>query len=120
MGRGWLVIALLELSEADVVDDEESGASPRSQALGIRTIGEARMQIVEQIDTARVAHRDTSLAGLEGNCLEEVALSRACLSRDDDVFSAVDEVEMAELDDKVFVERGLKIPIEGFERFALL
>ena len=55
VGGGGLVVALLDLAEADVVDDEQVGAGPCLEALGVGAVGEAGMEIVEEVDGAGVA-----------------------------------------------------------------
>lgn len=39
---------------------------------------------------------------------------------DEDVLGVIDEVEARQLEHRRPVERGLKVPVEGFEQFALL
>src|SRR5690606_31308598 len=103
MGSRGLVVALLELAEADVIDDEECGASPGAQAFGICAVGETGMEVVEQVDAARVADRNALLTGAQPECLEDVALAGAGLTGDEQVILTLDESEAAELDDGALV-----------------
>src|SRR5205814_1246701 len=61
----WLVAALLDLAEADVVDDQQRGARPTLEAARVGVVSEAGVEIVEEVDAARVAHGDALLAGAE-------------------------------------------------------
>jgi hypothetical protein len=116
---GGLVGTLLDLAEADVVDDEERGARPALEAASIGTIGEAGVEIVEQIDAANVAHANPLLACAQGEGLEEVTLAGAVVAGDHEVVVAADEVEAGELEHEGLVETGLEVPVEGFEGLAL-
>ena len=55
VGGGGLVVALLDLAEANVVDDEQVGAGPGLEAPGVGVVGEAGVEVVEQVDAAGVA-----------------------------------------------------------------
>ena len=116
---GRLVGALLDLAEADVVDDQEFGARPGLEAAGVGAVGEAGVEIVEQIDAAGVAHADALLAGAQGEGLEDVALAGAVVAGDHEVVVATHEVEAGEFEDERLVEAGLKVPVERLERLAL-
>jgi len=48
-----------------------------------------------------------------------MAFAGAGLTGDDDVVAPADEVETRELEDEVFVDGGLEIPVECFEGLAL-
>lgn len=117
--RGRFIAALLDLAKANVVDDQEIGAGPGLETAGVGAIGEAGVEIIEEIDTAGVAHREALFAGTEREGLEEVALAGAALAGDDEVVVAADEVEAGELEDERFVEAGLEVPVEGLEGLAL-
>jgi hypothetical protein len=55
MGRRGLVVPLSDLTEADVVDDEKIGASPAAQTSLVGAIGEASIEVIEEIDAAGIA-----------------------------------------------------------------
>jgi hypothetical protein len=116
---GRLVSTLLDLTEADVVDDQQLGPSPGLQASGVGAVGEARVEVVEEIDAACVAHPDTLLASSDGKGLEYVTLACPTLARNDEVFTSPHEVEPSELEDQWLIETRLEVPVEGFERLAL-
>src|ERR1035438_630409 len=115
---GRLVAALFDLPETDVIDDEQGGGCPGLEPACVRAIGESCMEVVEQIDAAGVAHADPLLARAEAERLEDVTLAGAGLARDDEIVASSNEVESGELEDQRFVELGLEIPIEGFERLS--
>ena len=117
--RGRLVAALLYLAETDVVDDQERGASPALESAGVGAVGEAGVEVVEQIDAAGVAHGDAQLAGTQPEGLEQVALAGAVGAGDHEVVVAVHEVEPGELEDEGLVDAGLEGPVEGLEGLAL-
>ena len=119
VGGGRLVGALLDLAEADVVDDEEFWARPALEATRVGSVGEPGVEIVEEIDAAGVAHADALLAGAHREGLEEVALAGAVLAGDDEVVVAAHEVEPRELEHERLVEAGLEVPVERFECLAL-
>ena len=115
---GRLVAPLLDLSQSDVVDDEQGGCGPGLESARIGAVGEARVEVVEQVDAARVAHADPLLTCAEAEGFEDVALAGAGLSGDDEVVASSNEVEPGKLEDECLVELGLEIPIEGFERLS--
>src|ERR1017187_1834861 len=115
---GRLVAALFDLPETDVIDDEQGGGCPGLEAACVRAIGESCMEVVEQIDAAGVAHADPLLARAEAERLEDVTLAGAGLARDDEIVASSNEVESGELEDQRFVELGLEVPIEGFQRLS--
>jgi hypothetical protein len=119
MGGRGLVVALLDLAEADVVDDEQLGARPRLEAPGVGVVGEPCVEVVEQVDAAGVAQGDALLAGSQAKGLEDVALAGAALAGDDEVIAPAHEVEAGELEEEGLVERRLEVPVEGFERLLL-
>lgn len=119
VGSGWLVRALLDLAETNVVNDEELGASPALEPARVGAIGEAGVEVVEQVDTASVAHGDALLAGSQAEGLEQVALARAVGAGDHEVLVAVDEVEPGEFKHEGLIEAGLEGPVEGLEGLAL-
>ncbi len=55
VGSRGLVAAFLHLAEADVVDDAEVCACPPLEALRIGAVGEVGVEVIEQVDAARVA-----------------------------------------------------------------
>jgi len=120
MGGGGLVVALADLAEADVVDDDQVGSGPRAKSTWIGVVGEACMQVVQQIDAAGVADANALLAGTQRKGLEEVALAGAGLSGDDQVVVALDEAQATELEDEALVDSGLEVEVEGFEGLALV
>jgi len=119
MSGGWLIAALLDLAEADVVNDQELGAGPSLEAAGIGAIGEASMEIIEEVDAAGVAHGEALFAGTEREGLEEMALAGTALAGDDEVVVAADEVEAGQFDDECLVEARLEIPVEDLEGLTL-
>lgn len=119
VGGGRLVAALLDLAEADVVDDQQRGAGPSLEPAGVGAVGEAGVEIVEEVDAAGVAHLNPLLAGAQAEGLEQVALAGAVGAGDHEVVVAVHEVEPGELEHEVLVEAGLEGPVEGLERLAL-
>jgi len=119
MRSGRLIAALLDLAEADVVNDQELGAGPSLEAAGIGAIGEASMEIIEEVDAAGVAHGEALFAGTEREGLEEMALAGTALAGDDEVVVAADEVEAGQFDDECLVEARLEIPVEDLEGLTL-
>lgn len=119
VSRGRLIAALLDLAEADVVNDQEIGASPGLEAAGIGAIGEAGVEIIKEVDAAGVAHGEALFAGTECEGLEDVALAGAALAGDDEVVVAADKVEAGELEDERLVEARLEVPVEDLEGLAL-
>lgn len=119
VGGGGLVGTFSDLAEADVIDDEQRGASPGLEANGVALIGEAGVQVVEQVDAASVADGELLLAGAQAEGFEDVALAGAALAGEDQIVVTTDEVEATELDDEVLVEGGLEVPIERLEGLAL-
>ena len=116
---GGLIGAPLDLPQADVIDDEELGACPALEATGIRSIGEAGVEVVEQIDAARVAHVDALFTCAEPEGLEDVTLAGAVVAGNHEVLVPAHEVEASELEDEGLVEAGLEVPVERRERLAL-
>src|SRR3977135_1485003 len=117
--RGRLIAALLDLPEADVVNDQEVRARPGLEATGVGAIGEAGVEIIEEGDATGVAHGEALFAGPKCEGLEEVALAGAGLAGDDEVVVAADEVEAGKLEDESLVEAGLEVPVEHLEGLAL-
>jgi hypothetical protein len=119
VGGGRFVGALLDLAETDVVDDQEVGAGPALEPARVGAVGEAGVEVVEQVDAAGVAHADALLAGAQPEGLEDVALAGPVGAGDHEVVVPVHEVEPGELEHEVLVEAGLEGPVEGLERLAL-
>lgn len=117
---GRLVVALLDLTKADIIDDEELRAGPAFEAPWIRAVGDRGMEIVEEVDTASVTHADALLAGAKGEGFEDVALAGAGLAGDHDVPPPANEVEAGELDDGRSVELRLEVEVERLEGLSLL
>src|SRR3977135_1224881 len=92
VSRGRLIAALLDLPEADVVNDQEVRARPGLEATGVGAIGEAGGEIIEEVDATGVAHGEALFAGPKCEGLEEVALAGAGLAGDDEVVVAAGEV----------------------------
>lgn len=65
MGRGRLVAAALELAEADVIDNQELGTAPGAHAPLIGAVGEARIEVVDEVDAAGVADGEFLLTGFQ-------------------------------------------------------
>jgi hypothetical protein len=116
---GGLVGAPLDLAEPDVINDQEFGARPGLEAAGVGAVGEASVEIVEEIDAAGVAHGDALLARAHPEGLEEVALAGAVVAGDHEVVVPAHEVEAGELEHEGLVEAGLEGPVEDLERLAL-
>lgn len=117
-GRG-LVVALLDLPDSDVVDDQQVRTRPRLEAARIGAVGEPCMQVVQQVDTASVAHGDGLLARAHAEGLEDVALAGASHAGDHQIFVPAHEVQAGELEDEGLVDLRLEVPLEGLERLAL-
>ncbi|HEX2685962.1 MAG TPA: hypothetical protein VHN14_05065 [Kofleriaceae bacterium] len=119
VSRGRLIATLLDLAEADVVNDQEIRASPGLEAAGVGAIGEAGVEIIEEVEAASVAHGEALFAGTEREGLEEVTLAGAALTGDDEVVVAADEVEAGEFEDERLVEARLEVSVEDLEGLAL-
>jgi len=119
MRSGGLVVSLPDLTEAHVVDDEQVGPGPGLESQGVGIVGQAGVEIGEQVDAAGVAQGDALDAGAQAEGFEHVALAGARLARDDKVVVTLNKAELGELQDKAFVECGLKVPIEGCEGLLL-
>lgn len=91
--RRWLIVALLDLAESDVINEQKFDRSPALEALRVGAVGEAGVEIVEEIDGASVADGHLLLAGAQRERLEEVALAGTALAGDDEILLAADEVE---------------------------
>jgi hypothetical protein len=113
------IAALLDLAESDVIDDQKVWARPGLEAAGVGAIGEAGVEIIEEVDATGVAHGEALFAGAKREGLEDVALASAGLAGDDEVVVTADEVEAGELEDKGLVEAGLEVPVERLEGLAL-
>src|SRR3954462_12989269 len=85
MSRGRFIIALLDLAESDGVNLQEIEASPGPEAAVVGAIGEAGVEIIEEIDAASVAHGEALFAGTEREGFEEMALAGAALAGADEV-----------------------------------
>jgi hypothetical protein len=119
VGGGRLVVALLHLAEANIVDDEQLGAGPRLEPSGVGGVGEAGVEVIEEIDATGVAEGDALRAGAQAEGLEDEALAGAALASDDQIVVAADEGEASELGDGGLVEVGLEVPVESFEGLLL-
>jgi hypothetical protein len=117
--RGRLLRAPLDLAEADVVDDQEFRARPALESTGVGAVGEAGMEVVEEIDAAGVAHANALLARAQGEGLEDVTLAGTVVAGDHQVVVAAHEVEAGKLEDEGLVEGGLEVPVERLQRLAL-
>lgn len=112
---GGFVLALLDLPETDVVDDQKLGPCPGLEASRVRAVSEASVEVVEQVDASGVAHRELLLAGAATEGLEDVALAGAARAGDDEIVVPAHEIEMRKLGHEGLVERGLEGPIEGLD-----
>lgn len=119
MRGGGFVGASLDLPKADIVDDQEGRARPALEAAGVGTVGEAGVEVVEEVDAARVADQDSLLAGTQAERLEDMALASAVVAGDHEVVMAAHEVEAREFEDEGLVEGRLEVPVEGLEGLAL-
>jgi hypothetical protein len=63
VSRGRFIAALLDLAEADVIDDQKVRARPGLEAAWVGAIGEAGVEIIEEVDAPGVAHREALFAG---------------------------------------------------------
>lgn len=93
-GRGVAVGG--DLAEADVVEDDEFVASPAAQAGLVGAVGEAGVEVGEEVDEAGVADEAAGDAGAQGDGPEDVALTGAGLAGDDEVLLAGEEAEAGE------------------------
>ena len=116
---GGLVVALLDLAETDIVDHEQLGTRPGLEPSGIGAVGEAGVQVVDEVDAAGVAHGESLLAGPQSQGLEEMALAGAALAGKHQVIVPSHEVEPSQLEDKALVEGGLEVEVEGLEGLLL-
>lgn len=116
---GGFIGALLDLAQAHVVDDQEGRACPALEAASVGAVGEAGVEVVDEVDAARVTHLDSLLACAQAERLEDVALAGAVGPGDHEVVVAAHEVEACELEHEGLVERGLEVPVECLERLAL-
>jgi len=78
------------------------------------------MEVVKEVDAARVAQTDALLAGAHAERLEQVALAGAGIAGNHHIVVAADEVESSELDDHGLVELGLEVEVERLECLVLL
>lgn len=92
---------------------------PSAQAPRVSPVGEPGVQVIEQVDAAGVANGDGLLASAQAEGFEKVTLAGARFAGDDEVSLAANEVETGQLEDGALVKRGLKGPVEGFQRLAL-
>jgi len=119
VGSGGLVGTLSDLSDPDIVNDEQFWFGPSLETLWIGLVGEASVQVVEQVDATGVADGDLLLASAKAESLEQVAFAGTSLAGNDDVIVAPHEVETTEFDEEGLVEGRLKVPVESFQRLAL-
>ncbi len=119
VGRGGLVFALLDLAQADIVDDQQRRRGPATEPPRIGAVSEAGEKVVEEVHALGVADRDLLLTRAQGHGLQDVTLSGAALAGDDQVLGVTDEVEACQLQDERLVEAGLEGPVEGLEGLAL-
>jgi hypothetical protein len=77
------------------------------------------VQVVEQVDAARVPHADALLAGAEREGLEDVTLTCPGLTGDYDIVAPAHEVEAGKLENHGFVDAALESPVEGFKGLSL-
>lgn len=115
-GRGVAVRG--DLAEADVVEDDEFVAGPAAQAGLVGAVGEAGVEVGEEVDEAGVADQAAGDAGAQGDGTEDVALAGAGLAGDDEVLLAGEEAEAGELLDDAALEAWLEVPVEGLEGVA--
>jgi hypothetical protein len=52
---GGFIGTLLDLTQAHVVDDQECRACPALETAGVCAVGEAGMEVVDEIDATRIA-----------------------------------------------------------------
>lgn len=116
---GGLVFALFDLAEPHVIDDKQIWGRPALEPDAIGGIGKAGVEVVEQVDTSRVANGELLLTCAQSERLQDVAFAGAAFAGDHQVFLSAHELHAAEFHDEGFVDARLKGPIEGFERFVL-
>lgn len=119
MGSGGLIGTLSDLSDPDVINDEQFGFGPRLEAFRICLIGKASVQVIEQVDATGVTDGDLLLAGAKTECLQEVTFAGTGLAGNDDVIVAVHEIESTEFDEEGPIDGRLKVPVERFQGLAL-
>ena len=117
--RRGFVVTLLDLPDADVVDDQQVGGGPALESPRVGRIGEAGVEVVEEVDAASVKDAHLLLTGAQAERLDDVALARAAHASDDEVVLAADEFEGAQLHDEGLVQVGLEGPLEGLQCLAL-
>lgn len=114
----WFVIAAAELAKADIVNDEPLGASPLPEASLVALVGEPGVEVVDEVDAARVADADLALARAQRERLQDVALAGSTLACDEQVVAAVEKRERGEVLDERAIEILLKREVESLERLA--
>ncbi|MEY4576586.1 MAG: hypothetical protein RL701_1289, partial [Pseudomonadota bacterium] len=90
-GRGFIV-ALFDLTEPDVVNDQQVRSRPCFESARIRTVRKAGVQVIEQIDAASVAHADALFARAQCKGFEDVTFASAALARDHQVVAPAYEI----------------------------
>jgi len=63
--RSRLVLALLDLAQADVIDDQENWPAPPLEAALVGAVGEPGVEVVEEVGAPGVADGEFLLTGLE-------------------------------------------------------
>ncbi len=87
-GRGVAVRG--DLAEADVVEDDKLVARPAAQAGLVGAVGEAGVELGEDVDKTGEADDTAGLASTQGDGAEDVALAGAGLAGDDEVLLALE------------------------------
>jgi len=120
MSGGGLAVLPFELAEADVVDDQESGTTPAFQTTRVGVVCEPGIEVGDQVDAAGVTNATLGLAGAHGDGLYDVALARAGLAGQEKILGPLEKAQAGQVFDQRPVERGLKVPVEGFEGLSRL
>ena len=118
MGGGGLIVGALELAKADVVNDDEVRPTTGLETALIGVVGEARIEVSDEVDAASIADAVFGVAGAQREGLEDVALASAGLSGQDEILGALDKTQGGELFDGSTVQLGLKVPVKRLKRLA--
>jgi hypothetical protein len=79
---GGFVVATAQVAQPDVVDDQPFRTRPFSEPGVVGLIGEAGVQVVDQVDAPGVADADLALARTQRERLQDVALAGPALAGD--------------------------------------
>jgi hypothetical protein len=105
------------LSETHVINDEKAWFGPSFETLGVSLIGEASVQVIEQVDATRVADGHLLLAGAKTEGFEYVAFACTGLARDNGRRRRTKSRRQD--DEEVLVEGGLEVQSKASKCLAL-